>query len=319
MKEKILIIHQGALGDMILSLPCLHALRTSLPDCSFDVAGYPRILSLLHNRFYADSIISVDSSAFASLYSEDGNAPHDMQDYLRECEEIFVFGGASQEILLSNIKKISEKKPYRISTFPQISRSHVVDFQLEQIGAYGFSVSMLKPRLFVHENDITDSEEFLRRKGISPYDQPVIAVHPGSGGKRKNWPVENFLLCIDILYLKARACFLIIEGPADEALRQPFRTELTHIPKLFLSNLDLPLLAAIIKQCALYMGNDSGITHSAAALGTPTVALFGPTDPDVWGPRGNRVSILRGRDERQSWQWASPDEAARAAVAMLKQ
>ena len=59
-----------------------------------------------------------------------------------------------------------------------------------------------------------------------------------------------------------------------------------------MDQLPLPILAAIIKRSDLFVGNDSGITHLAAAIGTPTISIFGPTDPRMWGPRGEQVKIL---------------------------
>jgi ADP-heptose:LPS heptosyltransferase len=82
--------------------------------------------------------------------------------------------------------------------------------------------------------------------------------------------------------------------------------------------LELPLLAAILSQCHLFIGNDSGITHLAAALGVPTIALFGPTDPYVWGPRGKKVFIARENLKGSTaWQWVSADAVLEVAYNFL--
>ena len=93
---------------------------------------------------------------------------------------------------------------------------------------------------------------------------------------------------------------------------------LDGITFIALQSLALPLLAAILSQCSLFIGNDSGITHLAAALGVPTIALFGPTDPYVWGPRGKKVFIAREVIEDGSgWKWASTDTVLKAALDFL--
>jgi len=93
---------------------------------------------------------------------------------------------------------------------------------------------------------------------------------------------------------------------------------LDGISFIALQCLDLPLLAAVLSQCSLFIGNDSGITHLAAALGVPTIALFGPTDPYVWGPRGTKVYIARGElDDGSGWKWASIDTVLEAALNFL--
>jgi ADP-heptose:LPS heptosyltransferase len=94
---------------------------------------------------------------------------------------------------------------------------------------------------------------------------------------------------------------MLLEGPAD---REVIQDLLDHLPggPLLLRDLSLPLLAGVLSVADLYVGHDSGITHLAALLGLPTVALFGPTDPARWAPRAPAVTVLRGRPcECESW------------------
>lgn len=98
-----------------------------------------------------------------------------------------------------------------------------------------------------------------------------VVVHPYSGSPGKNWPLERF-----------------------QELERGFPVEWAAGPDGYRFD-DLMDLARWIAGADLFVGNDSGITHLAAAVGTPVVALFGPTDPDVWGPRGERVSVVRAR------------------------
>jgi heptosyltransferase-3 len=91
---------------------------------------------------------------------------------------------------------------------------------------------------------------------------------------------------------------VLVQGPADEeAVAMVLGTIGGDVPPV-LSGLPVCDLAALLSLCAAYLGNDSGVTHLAAAAGTPAVALFGPTDPAVWGPRGPRATILRGEQGR---------------------
>lgn len=99
----------------------------------------------------------------------------------------------------------------------------------------------------------------------------TVVLHPYSGSARKNWPYERFL-----------------------GLERWYPVEWAAGPDWVRFD-DLMELAQWIAGAALYVGNDSGITHLAAAVGTPVVALFGPTDPEVWGPRGTRVKVVRAR------------------------
>jgi len=144
----------------------------------------------------------------------------------------------------------------------------------------------------------------------------TVAVHPGSGGKRKCWPAERFAALVKAL----DAPILLIEGPADRESCHLLRRLLAgpEGPALA-SGLSVPQAAALLTQCKLYVGNDSGLTHLAGALGIPTVAIFGPTDPAVWAPRGQRVAVVRpacSANERRPWVESSWPSVAAALEAV---
>src|SRR5262249_38713939 len=120
-----------------------------------------------------------------------------------------------------------------------------------------------------------------------------VAIHPGSGGRDKCWPAERFAELAHALKGSQEARILLIEGPADaERLRQ-FEAHGRGNPPRRLSQRPLTWFAAILSCCDRFSGSDSGITPLAAAVGVPVLALFGPTDPAVWGPRGRAVQIIR--------------------------
>jgi ADP-heptose:LPS heptosyltransferase len=122
---------------------------------------------------------------------------------------------------------------------------------------------------------------------------PVIAIQPGSGSVKKNWPWPSFLALAAALQQTGLGRVLWIVGEAEAGLARSLQKDSPGAPVL--KECGLPEVAAVLSQCRGYVGNDSGISHLAAAVGTPTVALFGPTDPDVWGPRGRQVAILRAQ------------------------
>ncbi len=105
------------------------------------------------------------------------------------------------------------------------------------------------------------------------------AIHPFSGGARKNWPLEKFRQLAR--QLEAEMPVRWCAGPEDPPLENAVRFD------------DLYELARWLARARLYVGNDSGITHLAAAVGTPVLALFGPTDPEIWAPRGENVRVGR--------------------------
>jgi ADP-heptose:LPS heptosyltransferase len=125
-----------------------------------------------------------------------------------------------------------------------------------------------------------------------------IAIHPGSGGAAKCWPVENFAEVIERLWQQNRPV-LLLTGPADNDRLESILGQLSPAPKpelvQVLANKPLLEVAHHLQACWGYLGNDAGITHLAAILGVPTVAIFGPSDPAVWRPVGPCVKVIRER------------------------
>jgi heptosyltransferase III len=139
---------------------------------------------------------------------------------------------------------------------PDGSGPHATDFFAQQVGA----PVGLSPRIPVQQ---------LARHGTA-------VIHPFSGSRRKNWPLERF----QELAARLDRPVKWLAGPED-VLAGADRFD------------NLGELADWLASARVYIGNDSGMTHLAAAIGTPTVALFGPTDPKVWGPRGEQIHCLR--------------------------
>ena len=106
-------------------------------------------------------------------------------------------------------------------------------------------------------------------------------IHPFSGSARKNWPLEKFRALAAKLPMPVRWC----AGEDD-----PHLPDAIHIG-------DLYEMACFLARARLYIGNDSGITHLAAAVGTPTLAIFGPSNPAIWAPRGDHVRVVRAKME----------------------
>jgi heptosyltransferase-2 len=122
---------------------------------------------------------------------------------------------------------------------------------------------------------------------------PVIAIHPGSGSPRKNWPAENWATLGQWLHQHASpARLMLVGGEADSGQMATVQAALRDTQVLLAQNLPLPQLAALLQRCRLFLGHDSGISHLAAATGAPCVLLFGPTDPAVWAPANRGVKVL---------------------------
>jgi len=123
----------------------------------------------------------------------------------------------------------------------------------------------------------------------------AIFMHPGSGSRKKVWPSDGYLELVNILKQHRPSKVVVVLGPAEgPEIRKAFEPENTGTT-LLVKGLSLIQLASVMEGCRLFIGNDSGISHLAAALGIPTVAIFGPTDPRVWSPKGKRGVVVSRR------------------------
>jgi ADP-heptose:LPS heptosyltransferase len=113
----------------------------------------------------------------------------------------------------------------------------------------------------------------------------IIAVHPGSGSRRKNWPRDQFMALARALEKRGETIVWVL-GPSEHEFALPLAAREWR-------DGDLPTLAARLARCRCYIGNDSGVTHLAAAVGCPTIALFGVSDAEIWAPQGIQVRILK--------------------------
>ncbi len=297
--RSMLVIHQGALGDFILALPALETLRKTFPQAKSVMMGYPRILELVKDRFYAEEILSIDQQGMATFFVRDGKLNGPLSDYFKEFDLIVVFGKDGGGTLIGNLKRVCQGEILQINPFPVWDqRIHLSDHLLRELSRYGISSSETKPRLFLNEADHVWGKNFWRRKGLSMDERAgVIVLHPGSGSRKKVWPWERFIHLVNFFRKRLASRTLIVLGPAEgPEIRKAFEGsdwEMGDTAPVLAKGLSLVELASVMAGCRLFIGNDSGISHMAASLGLPTVAIFGPTDPKVWSPRGEKIVIVR--------------------------
>jgi ADP-heptose:LPS heptosyltransferase len=295
---RALVWHQGALGDLILSLPALHAIKAGGKAACLHLISKTGIADILiHNRL-ADEVSSVDEGLYADFFI-DGPVSSRAAEFLGKFRSAFVFMKNVDEVFAENLRR-HIPECFFIRTVPPEGRTiHVSSLQVGQLLQCGIGEKGMPP---------LQAKSFL--SGVHD-KKAFITIHPGSGGKKKCWPIEKFLELMKLLDKEKKFYFYFILGPAEQR-------KLNEISGRFISNnninasivADKPLsyISLLLKASSLHIGNDSGITHLASALGTPTIAVFGPTDPRVWGPLGRRAKIVmsgypcapcREKDRRQ--------------------
>lgn len=281
-----LIIRGGAIGDFILTLPALHAFRNHHPTTRLQIMGYPHIADLARERFYAAAVRSIDHRSTAGFFVENGELDRSLTEYLHSFDLIVSYLYDPDEIFLKNLKRAGVKRLIVADGQPT-KTAHASVHLARWLAEVGLPARIEPPKLYPSAKDRGEAARLF----LQP-EKPTVTLHLGSGSRFKNWPVGRFLEIA--VWLKKRGIeVFVVDGPADSEARNQFWNDAGSTDCIRGHALPLPVLAAAIQRCAAFVGHDSGISHLAAAVDTPTVAIFGATDPKLWAPRGKSVKVLQ--------------------------
>jgi ADP-heptose:LPS heptosyltransferase len=282
---RTLIHHDGSLGDTLLSLPCFIAINASSSSIHF--VGHQHIAELLNEAGYADTFSSADSRYFSSLYTA---ADERVREFLASFERAFIFTTLNDSPVAANIGTIVPRTRTIAVVPPDGAGIHTAVYRLAQLPAP--LQSPPDPVLKLSGMHGNDAQVLLGDAGRVG-NRLLVAVHPGSGGRRKCWPLERYFELIARLAKGPRPFFLLFSGPAEEDLKERIdRFVLGRDDAVHVAGGKLTAAASMLSRCDLYVGNDSGFSHLAAAMNCHVLALFGPTDPAVWKPMGSRVEVV---------------------------
>ena len=219
MNKKTLIIHQGAIGDLMLSLPALYTIRTAYLEHHFEFMGYPRILCLLKDRFYADAIASIDSAWISRLYAEPAGDNPEAAGYFGQFDKIWIFAGKKHSAFSEAVAHASGIPPVHVPTIPAGSAGHIIDLQLCTLSSFGLEPALSAPKLFLTREDRARAHAFLNTSGLSEPLPRLAAIHPGSGSPKKNWPLSDFARLAALLSSTCSMKPLVLTGPAEEGCK----------------------------------------------------------------------------------------------------
>ena len=163
--SSVLVIHQGALGDFVLTLPALGTIRQAYPHSRLVIMGYPRILQIVEKRFYADEILSVDQKGMASFFVREGVLDSRLSQYFETFDLIVVFGKEENGTVIGNLRRVCRSRIFHIASFPPWDEKvHLTDHLLKQFARYGFPESRSNPKLHLKESDREWAMDFWRNR-----------------------------------------------------------------------------------------------------------------------------------------------------------
>ncbi len=277
--SRILVIRGGALGDFLLTLPAIKLLREAFPAAHLEILGYQHIVRLAELGGYANATRSIEYGPLASFFSRDGDLPLELVEYFAGFQQAVSYLFDPDEIFARNLRRAGVRN--LITGSPKIAEQEHAARQLarplERLGLY-----LENPAAWILPNEPRS------------VDRHRIAIHPGSGSETKNWPVPAFVeLARSLLAEDPRRRLLLVGGEADERRLETLKSALPNDRFELAMNLPLTALAMELRNCSLFIGHDSGISHLAASLGVRSLLLYGPTDPAIWAPSNPQVRVIR--------------------------
>ncbi len=284
---RLLVIRGGAIGDFVLTLPALKLLREGFPDCHIEIMAYRRVLPLVNQRFYANSVRCIEYGPMAACFNPKAEMAAEMADYFLSFGQIISFLYDPDTLFRRSLEKIGVKNFLSIS--PKVQDHEHASSQLAKpLSSLALFLEDPVATFHHHAEDLAVAEPLLH--GLGPR---FLTIHTGSGSPKKNWPVERWGEVISHLLIHAsQQAVVVVGGEADSEslarMKSAFGTRIR-----ILENLPLNVLGAVLSKTTFFLGHDSGISHLAAASGAPCLLLYGPTDPRVWAPCGKEVKILQ--------------------------
>lgn len=285
--KSILFIRGGALGDFLVTLPALRLVREKWPEAHIELLGYPRHASLGVKRYYLDAVRSVDTGPLAGFFIPNAVLDPDLVDYFGDFDLVVSYFYDPDQIFFHNLKRCH--MPNLITFSPVAELAPAAKHFCAPLSELGLGTDDYSSRLHLGAEERAFAREFLRELDPS---RPLVAVHPGSGSERKNWPIDRWVELCQRRVTARKENFVIVCGEADEERVQYLLARWPGPAPLVARHLALPQLAAVLEASRLFVGHDSGVSHLAAAVQCPTLALFGPTDPAMWAPVGAHVRVL---------------------------
>ena len=262
MASGVLIVHPGALGDVLQAVPALRILRGRAAGAPLVFAGQPRLGRLLVALGLVDEARGFDNLGLETLFT-DGPVSPPLADFLARFARVVSWFGAREPTYRARLAALA---PDLIVAAP---------VPADDVPVWRH----LMATLGADDLDVAQAEAPVRLPAATTTREALI-VHPGSGGARKRWPPAGFA---EVVHALGPVRLIVHQGPADAEAVETLLAVLRASAERLVEP-DLPALAETLAGARAYLGGDSGVSHLAATMGAPSVILFPPETVRRWRP-----------------------------------
>ena len=299
-QAKIMIRAANWVGDAIMSTPVIRAVRKNFPKATITVLAKPWVIPVYENNPYIDKILLYDSKGCHKKGFGTLKLAKDLREY--QFDLAILMQNAFEAGLLAFLAGIKERVGYNtdargfllnrsISLNPALKKGHLIEYYIGILKGASLADDGRELDLFLCESDRVFANHFLKKEKFD-LSRPVIGINPGAtGGTAKRWFPERYALVCKNLAQKFKVKILIFGGPSDNELGN----YIAGLSKGHCINIagttSLGQAFALIEKCSLFVTNDSGLMHAAAALNINQVAVIGSTD-HIFTSASNENSIM---------------------------
>lgn len=277
--RRALVIRGGALGDFLLTLPVLRALREVSQNV--EVLAYPQFAALARETNLADNARSIEYGPLAGFFARGALQEPELRAYFASFDFVLSYLFDPDGIFAESLRSAGVKNLVAGPHKPDASQ-HAIDQLLAPVLALGIGGA---ERAVLLDMPATASAS------------PLLAIHPGSGSHAKNWAAAQWKdLAYALLAAHPHLNLAVIGGEADRDGLGAFEQLRPDARVAFWENLPLVELSKLLAGAHAYLGHDTGVSHLAAALDVPSLLLFGPTDPAIWAPPHGHVAVLKATE-----------------------
>ncbi len=301
--KKILVRMPNWIGDVIMALPALEALKSNFPSSSLSVLARPWVKDILETHPAVDLLLPYNSTGrgLSRLKGIVGTA----RVLRREKFDLAIlFQNAFEAALLSAMGGIRYRVGYdtdgrgvllthKVRRKGGGPKGHHVEYYMEILKEIGLTVTKSDPKLYISRGQAERARELLIREGI-PDDKLIVGIGPGAiYGEAKRWPAERFAEVADRAANTWGASVIILGSEKEIGIGNTVLRSMKSNATNFCGRLSLRASVGVLSFCDYFVTNDSGLMHIAAALGVPTIAIFGSTDPVATGPRSPKAIVIK--------------------------
>ncbi len=296
--KHILIRSTNWIGDAVMTTPALRGVRKNFPEARIAVLAKPWTIPVFENNPHIDEIIPYDASGAAGKIELAGQLKQ------RGFDAAILFQNAFEAALIAYLARIPVRIGYDrdmrapllthvVACTNGIRKLHQTHYYNEILKGVGLVPDGSRLELYVSSAERKAAGEILKREKIEDSDL-VVGINPSSTfGPAKQWLPERFAEVSDRLNREFGTRTLVFGGPRDKELGRRIRGAMNTKAGDFSGRTTLNEAIALISRCDLFVTNDSGLMHVAAALNAPQIAVFGSTDQKATGPRSDRARIVR--------------------------